>query len=562
MKNKAPKATIMLVDDTPANLRYLQEILLKKDYRVVAFTRGDNALKAASHNPPDIILLDILMPDMNGYEVCKRLKDDPALKKIPVLFLSALSDTQDKNNAFAQGGVDYITKPFDDQEVLRRVETHLRLYRLTQQLEKIVREQTDELSSANEALEKEIGIRKEAEARILANNVMLQAVFEGIPEPLMLLDPDMHVRIFNNSASAYYAAIGNPISQGKHLCHDFNDAHPDICAACSLPEAVAKREDAKVERKGIGNPDRIEQVLLHFIEEHGRKTGQYIMRIADITEERRLSQEMAQIDKLIALGTVVAGVAHEINNPNHVILLNAPIVAEIWQNVDPILDRHLHAHGDFAIGKMFYSQMKQDIPVLIADIASSGKRIKRIVEVLKNFSAKSDSLVLAAVDINEAVKNAVLLLNYKIKKTTSSFNVTYGQDLPQLEADQQKLEQVFVNLIGNALEALPDKRKAVSIETRYEKEKREIEVKIRDEGEGIPQAIVSRIMDPFFTTKRAKGGTGLGLSIAMRIVTLHNGEIRIQSVEGQGSSVIVKLPEARSKTKTMLANGDPQRGAL
>ncbi|MEI6416054.1 MAG: response regulator, partial [Pseudomonadota bacterium] len=158
--NKPPeKTTLMVVDDTPANLRLLQETLQFKGYRILAFSRGAAALSAALKNPPDLILLDIEMPEMNGFEVCERLKADPVLKDIPVIFISALSETEDKVRAFAVGGVDYITKPFQFEEVHARIETHLRILSLQRQLgahnedlERMVAERTRELASAYERL--------------------------------------------------------------------------------------------------------------------------------------------------------------------------------------------------------------------------------------------------------------------------------------------------------------------------------------------------------------------------------------------------------------------------
>jgi len=129
------KGTILVVDDTPANLQLLESILQEKGYAVRAAISGQMALKAVRHQPPDIILLDINMPAMNGYEVCRELKSDPLLAEIPVIFVSAAVDTADKLKAFEEGGVDYVTKPFQPLEVLARVETHLTLFRVRRELE-------------------------------------------------------------------------------------------------------------------------------------------------------------------------------------------------------------------------------------------------------------------------------------------------------------------------------------------------------------------------------------------------------------------------------------------
>lgn len=158
MHNENKAATIMVVDDIPANLKLLEEMLQGRGYRVMQFPCGAMALKAAAKNPPDLILLDIMMPEMDGFEVCRRLKADENLKEIPVLFISALDGTDDKVKAFSAGGLDYVTKPFQETEVLARVETHLELHRVRRelkkhnlQLEDLVREKVKEIAASQMA---------------------------------------------------------------------------------------------------------------------------------------------------------------------------------------------------------------------------------------------------------------------------------------------------------------------------------------------------------------------------------------------------------------------------
>jgi putative two-component system response regulator len=170
MKRTIENSTIMVVDDTPANLKLLTDILQVKGYLVLAFPRGALALAAAAKNPPDLILLDINMPEMNGFEVCNRLKADDTLKDIPVIFITAMSETEDKVKAFNMGCVDYVTKPFQCEEVNARVESHLRMRKMQLELERhnnhledLVKEKVHEISESR--LAAIVALAKLAESR-------------------------------------------------------------------------------------------------------------------------------------------------------------------------------------------------------------------------------------------------------------------------------------------------------------------------------------------------------------------------------------------------------------
>ena len=155
MTLQASEANIMVVDDTPANLRLLEGMLRERGHEVRSFPRGALALKAAENDPPDLILLDITMPEMDGFKVCQHLKENENLKEIPVIFISARTETFDKVKAFRSGGVDYITKPFQFEEVLARVETHLQLRQYQVELEwrnKELQQALDELKAAQAQL--------------------------------------------------------------------------------------------------------------------------------------------------------------------------------------------------------------------------------------------------------------------------------------------------------------------------------------------------------------------------------------------------------------------------
>jgi len=264
-------------------------------------------------------------------------------------------------------------------------------------------------------------------------------------------------------------------------------------------------------------------------------------------EEARMNQEqLFQASKMVALGTLVSGVAHEINNPNNFIMLNTPILREAWESAQPILEEHYKEHGDFLLGGMNYSSMRDKAPPLFSGILDGSRRIMQIVQDLKSFIRKDISDMNQEVDINAVLKSCLSLISNMIQKSTNHFSVNYEENLPAIRGSFQRLEQVFINLIQNACQALPDKQKAIRVKTSCNHERNRVIISFEDEGEGIPRESLPHIADPFFTTKQESGGVGLGLSISTRIVEEHCGKINFESEPGKGTKVEVMLPVRRT----------------
>jgi polar amino acid transport system substrate-binding protein len=269
----------------------------------------------------------------------------------------------------------------------------------------------------------------------------------------------------------------------------------------------------------------------------------------DITERKKAEeqaklhqQQLMHASKMVALGTLVSGVAHEVNNPNNFIMLNSPILKEAWDNAMPILERYYEENGDFILGGMNYSQMRTNIPNLFSGISDGAKRIKRIVDDLKNYVRDNTADLNQSLDINEVLNSAVSLLSNMIKKSTNRFSIESGNNVPLLKGNFQRLEQVMINLVQNACQALPDSQKGIFVSVTFDEEKSNIVVSIRDEGMGIPPETLEHITDPFFTTKHDSGGVGLGLSISSKIIEEHGGSIRFESEIGAGTTVEIVLP--------------------
>jgi polar amino acid transport system substrate-binding protein len=285
---------------------------------------------------------------------------------------------------------------------------------------------------------------------------------------------------------------------------------------------------------------------------------QVALRTADLTREiaeRRQveeelllnQQQLVQADKMAALGILVSGVAHEINNPTGLILLEVPILKRFHADAAKVLEGYYRENGDFSCGGLPYSRMREEIPRSLEKLTDAGKRIKRIVDDLKDFARRGDTECSEIVDLNATVQAAVRLLEPSIRKATERFTCAYGSHLPRIRGNAQRIEQVLVNLILNACQALPDRGRMIELATWYDTAQGTVAFRLRDEGSGIAPEHLSRLTDPFFTTKRDAGGTGLGLSVSAGIVKEHGGSLEFDSTPGRGTTVTLTLPACKEE---------------
>jgi signal transduction histidine kinase len=271
--------------------------------------------------------------------------------------------------------------------------------------------------------------------------------------------------------------------------------------------------------------------------------------ICDLTAQKQLQEttrqqrlQLIQANKMTALGTLVSGVAHEINNPNQVVVMNAGVLAKAWDDAVGILDTYARDNDTFTLGGLPYTEMRATIPALLRDVHDGARRIERIIDDLKDFARPRGRGVPTIVSMNDAVQRALRLLAHLIKQHTDHLHVALAAEGPAVWGDAQHLEQIVVNLLTNALEALPDRRHGVTVTTAVDPAARAVRLEVRDDGVGIPPEHLARVCDPFFTTKEASGGTGLGLAITASLVRLHGGRLSLASTPGQGTSAQVTFP--------------------
>ncbi|MBI5632200.1 MAG: PAS domain S-box protein [Nitrospirae bacterium] len=276
----------------------------------------------------------------------------------------------------------------------------------------------------------------------------------------------------------------------------------------------------------------------------------------NITERLRLEEEakllqakLIQTNKMTSLGMLVSGIAHEINNPNHIIMVNAQMVSDAWKDAAEVLSDYYRGHGDFPLGGVPFSEMRYIVPQLLAAMSEGSGRINNMVDNLKDFSKQGRAALGNAVDINKVIAASAALLNNQIQKFTDFFQLREGIDLPPAKGNKQQLEQVVINLIMNALQSLRQRSEAVIVSTLFDEEADAILITVRDEGIGIPQEVLKHITEPFYTTRIDEGGTGLGLSISFSIIKDHQGSLTFLSEPGKGTTATISLPVYRYTTE-------------
>ncbi len=265
-----------------------------------------------------------------------------------------------------------------------------------------------------------------------------------------------------------------------------------------------------------------------------------ILIIRDITQQRQLQSKAMKHSRFATMGVLAASVAHEINNPNNAIHFNANILHNICQDVLPILQEYYDVHGDYSCGGMNFSDVNQKLLDLCQQIVANSDRIKQIIYQLKRLARKEPESLQESINVAEVVSDSIAILHHQINKYTKHFIVHIAENLPLIKGHAQQLEQVFINVILNALQSLDNREKTVTVTVAFEGN--EIVVRVVDQGAGIAPEHLAKITEPFFTTKFDKEGTGLGLSISANIVLEHRGIMIFDSKLKQGTTVKIAFP--------------------
>jgi len=527
---------ILIVEDDIEMLDFMQAMLDQARCHTSAVHSGEEALKVlrreqqAGH-PVDLVLLDVMMPKMDGYEVIAHVKADPELRKTSFILTTALDSVSDKTLGLGMGADDYLTKPFDPRELLARIDAVMRIRRSEQAL----RRRNQELAALVE-------INRVVTSSLDLDEV-LEATMQGIREilqveasSLVLLDEETGDLMFykknaERTIRPGEGILGQVVQTGTPRLVNDVDRDPQFSADIDEEAGITSQSilcvPLMIHEQVIGAIEVINKLDGAFDDQDLELLQAMAASVAVAVENARLYTELAefaneiersqaklvQAEKMAAIGRLAASLAHEINNP--------------LQAIHNSLHLSKHESLDYDRRSEYLSMAQSEV-----------QRLIEIVQRMLDFYRPSRG-DMAPTDINSLVDNVLTLAQKRLEHGDFRVHTNLADDLPMISIVADQISQVFLNIVINAIEAMPSGGD-LWLTTKFSEESDEVIIKFRDSGEGMSSEQVSNLFEPFYTTK--SNGTGLGLAISYGIIERHEGEINVSSQPGQGTTFVVRLP--------------------
>jgi CheY-like chemotaxis protein/signal transduction histidine kinase len=515
--------TVLLADDNLDMRTYLQKLLETAGFTVDATGDGDEALAHAMLSRPDLVLSDIMMPKMDGFQLLAALRADGRLRDVPVLLLSARAGEEAKVEGLAAGANDYLTKPFSARELIARVRTNL-------DMAAVRRESQEALRRANESLEKQVQERtadlgvKEARLRSIFGTSYTYQIFLSLDGTLL----DANSTSLAGMQSALEDVVGKKFwdipwfASTPGMPEAIRAAVPSVAAGQTLTREI------HVNLPGHGWR-WFDFQMRPVCDAHGAVVA-IVPEAVDVTQRRRAEEALRQAQKMEAIGQLTGGVAHDFNN----------LLTIIVGSLETLRRQLQPGAAGAALQRPLDSAMR------------GAQRAASLTQRLLAFS-RQQPLDPKPVDLSRLVSGMSDLLRRSIGEQISIETVLSG-GLWRVNIDANQLETAIINLAVNARDAMPEGGKLtietanVHLDERYVSDQAEVVpglyvmLAVTDSGSGMSAATMARAFEPFFTTKDVGHGTGLGLSQVYGFVRQSGGHVKIYSEEGSGTSVKIYLP--------------------
>ncbi len=523
---------ILIVDDSRVQRTFYTDILASEGYVVIQASSGVEALGLVGEIYPDLVLLDVVLPDIDGIEVCKRIKSDQALSSTSVILFSASQvGSESQATGMDSGADDYLVKPVDPRELLARVGALFRLRRM--------------------------------ESDIRQSHMELHQILTSILSLLIVIDRNGLVQRWNSVAANTLGVTFDQVYQQPFeditLPWD-HDRVIQTVRTCRETMTGVVLDDVRFQRPDA--KDGFLKLNIAPLLTTSRETmGGLILLGEEVTDRRLLENQLMQAQKLESIGQLAAGVAHEINTPIQFITDNMRFLQDAFNDLRDVISTCRELVGDesasvFSVkdvkeaqnrfASIDFDYLLQEIPQAIEQSLGGLERVAHIVRSMKSFAHPGEQNMVQA-DINKALTDTITVSRNEWKYV-AEMHMDLAPDLPQVPCYISELNQAFLNLVTNAAQAVAEahgehsqEQGVITLSTRCDGEW--IEIRITDNGAGIPDAIKPRLFDPFFTTKEVGKGTGQGLVIVHNaIVKRHGGTVAVESEVGRGTTFVLRLP--------------------
>jgi PAS domain S-box-containing protein len=539
---KTPR--ILVIDDEEKNIKLIKGLLMRESYHINGCFSGEEALEFLQNDKPDLILLDILMPGIDGFELCRMLKQDVSTRIIPIVMVTALNDQEDRKKALDAGAEDFLNKPLDQFELKARVKS---LLRIKSYHDEVINSHT-EIAKKNEDLVKEIAERKRTEASLLQSEEKYRELVNHAPTGIYEVDIQKARFISVNDVMCDYTGYTRESFLGLKPLELFTEESKKLFID-TQQKIICGGEVSEIAEYKIKCKNGSEfWVMLNSKISYDQGLPKKITYVVqDITklkraeeEKKKLEEQLHEAQKMEAIGTLAGGVAHDLNN---------------------ILS------GILSYPELLLMDLPQENPLRkpIETIQESGKKAAAIVDDLLTM-ARRGVTVSEVVNLNDVISNYMISPEFEKLKTFHplvTFETILDPKLSNIQGSSVHLFKTIMNLVSNAAEAMSDGgRLTISTKNQYihqpvrgydEVQKGDyILLEVSDTGVGIPSEELPRLFEPFFTKKiMGRSGTGLGMAVVWGTVKDHKGYIDVESVSGKGTTMNLYFPVT---SKTMAEN--------